>query len=242
MGGERQVGLVLLHGAELGAWIWERVLPLLTHRAVAVDLPGRGRRPARGRDVRLAHAVDAIVSDAERLGTDRIAVVAHSFSGVLAPSVTSRLGDRATAAVFVGGSVPVVGRAWLADLPLAQRLLLRTMYRMRPDGLRSPASQNRTTLCHDLDDDATAAVLERRVAEPPGPMLEPVGPAELRPSVARHYVRLTEDRSVPLATQDRHVARLGPTATVHELASGHLPMLSHPRELAALLDRLVEER
>src|SRR5262245_7319889 len=36
------LGLVLLHGAMLARWIWERAVPRLARPALAVDFPGRG--------------------------------------------------------------------------------------------------------------------------------------------------------------------------------------------------------
>jgi pimeloyl-ACP methyl ester carboxylesterase len=235
----RDVGLVLLHGAELGGWIWDRVLPHLHHPAIAADLPGRGRRPAQGRSVSLDDAVAAVVEDAEGLAVDRLVLVGHSASGVVVPPAVAQLGDRVAAAVFVGATVPVEGRSWADLQPLPARVVFGLLARVRPDGARSPAAQNRTTLCHDLDDEATAAVLERRVAEPPRVLLDPVSPAALPPGVATHVVRLTDDRAVPEAVRDASEARL-PGATRHDLASGHLPMLSLPEELAALLSGVAD--
>lgn len=231
------LGFVLVHGSELGAWLWDRTLPLLPHAAVAVDLPGRGRRPAPPRSVTFDDAVAAIVADAETLGVDRIVLVAHSFSGVLVPPVVARLGHRVAAAVLVGANVPVAGAAWVDDLPLPQRLLLRAMYRLRPDGLLSPAEQNRTALCNDLDETTTEEVVTRRVREPPGPLLAPVPTAALPAGLPRHYVRLNDDRTTSPVAQQRSIDRLG-DVQVHELGSGHLPMLSRPAELAAILARV----
>ena len=36
---------VLIHGGAHGAWCWEPLLPHLSGEVLAVDLPGRGRRP-----------------------------------------------------------------------------------------------------------------------------------------------------------------------------------------------------
>jgi pimeloyl-ACP methyl ester carboxylesterase len=232
-------GSVLIHGSELGAWIWDEVVPQLDHPAVAVDLPGRGRRPARGRDVRLRDAVDAVVEDAEALDTDRVVLVAHSFSGVLAPPAAHRLGDRVAAVVFVGATVPVEGRSWTDLLGRPQRTVFRLLARARPDGVLSPAGANRTTLCHDLDEPATERVLRDRVPEPPRVLLDPVSPASLPPGVTTHIVRLTDDRAITEAARDASEARL-PGAQRHELHSGHLPMLARPTELAAILTTIVD--
>jgi pimeloyl-ACP methyl ester carboxylesterase len=233
-------GLVLVHGAELGAWIWDEVVAALRHPAVAVDLPGRGTRPARGRDVRLRDAVDAVVADATTLGTDRVVLVAHSFSGILVPPAAHRLGDRVAAAVFLGATVPVEGCSWAELLPWPQRALFEILARVRPDGVLSPAGANRTSLCHDLDAATTERVIRDRVPEPPRVLLDPVSPAALPRGVTPHVVRLTDDRAVTEAARDASEARLQ-GALRHEVHSGHLPMLGHPGHLAALLTEIAGE-
>lgn len=50
-----------------------------------------------------------------------------------------------------------------------------------------------------------------------------------------HYLVATEDHAVPPVLQREMAARMG--ATVSEIASGHAPVLSHPREVAEFLDR-----
>lgn len=49
-----------------------------------------------------------------------------------------------------------------------------------------------------------------------------------------HYLVATADHAVPPVLQREMAARMG--ATVSELASGHAPVLSHPREVAEFLD------
>lgn len=238
--GHDEVGLVLVHGSELGAWVWDRTLARIRGPVVAVDLPGRGSRPARGRDVSPADAVETIVDGADRCATSRVVLVLHSFTGSLAAGAVARLGRRVAAVVLVGAVVPAPGKAFIDDLPLALRLLLRGLYRLRPDGMLSPAGQHRTQLCHDLDEVTTEAVLARRVPEPPGPLLASPPAPPLPPAIPRHYVRLTDDRSLSLTDQQRSIDRLGPEVVVHDLASGHLPMLSRPEELAGVLTDVVE--
>lgn len=50
-----------------------------------------------------------------------------------------------------------------------------------------------------------------------------------------HYLLATEDQCVPPVLQREMAERMG--ATVTEIASSHAPVLSHPREVAAFLDR-----
>src|SRR5215217_3738282 len=140
------VGFVLIHGSELGAWLWDRVVPLLRRPALAVDLPGRRSRPADRRSLSLDDAVGSVVKDVEAWGVDRVILVAHSFSGILLPTLARKLGDRVAAVVLVGADVPEEGRGWVDLRPPAQRIFLRLLYRLRPGGALSPRGSNRKTL------------------------------------------------------------------------------------------------
>jgi pimeloyl-ACP methyl ester carboxylesterase len=233
-----RTGLVLLHGAELGAWVWQRVLPLLRSPALALDLPGRDGSAAERRSVRLEAAVQQVAETVAAWdGAERVVLVAHSFSGVLVPPLAAALGPRVAAVVLVGATVPEQGRSWLDLQPRSQRLLLRALYRVRPGGLLSPRSDTERLLCADLDSAATALVLERRVPEAPGVLRDPVPTAELPGPV--HVVDLQDDAAVCPEVRAAGRARLA-DPVVHELAGGHLPMLGRPVELARLLDDIVD--
>lgn len=275
-----QTRLVLLHGSELGSWIWQRVLPLLHAPAVAVDLPGRGAPPLERRRVTLASAVEHVVREAQDLdGAGRAAVagdhsegadavdgdeqvggvdleqrtgadgaidpdgqpdgglvlVAHSASAVLVPPVVAALGARVRAVVLIAAAVPEPGRSFVDQQPLALRLFLRALYRVRPAGALAPRGDVESSLCAGLDAETTALVLRRRVPEPPGILLD-------RPLTAVHLVVARDDRLLSRAVQTGGVGRLGPgQAVLHEVDGGHLAMLGAPAQVAALLDRLALE-
>jgi pimeloyl-ACP methyl ester carboxylesterase len=72
-----ELGLVLLHGAMLGRWIWERVEPRLARPALAVDFPGRGSKAADVRTVTLGDVVDSVVADVDAWTADRVVLAAH---------------------------------------------------------------------------------------------------------------------------------------------------------------------
>ena len=236
---DHEVGFVLIHGSELGAWLWDRLVPLLRRPALAVDLPGRGSRPADRRSLSLEDAVDSVTKDVEAWAVDRVILVAHSFSGILVPALATRLGDRVAGVVLVGASVPEEGKGWVDLQPPAQRAILRLLYRLRPGGMLSGRGANRRSLGNDLDKATTTMFLDRRVPEAPRLLLDPVSPVTIPAAIPRHYVRLLQDRSVSKAARERMIARL-PGAQVHDLDSGHLPMLSRPDELSAILEGIAD--
>ncbi|MGE4605761.1 MAG: alpha/beta fold hydrolase, partial [Myxococcota bacterium] len=52
---------ILVHGGAHGAWCWERMSPHLVGAVVALDLPGRGSRPASLEAITVDDWVDAVV-------------------------------------------------------------------------------------------------------------------------------------------------------------------------------------
>lgn len=109
---------VLLHGGGLGSWVWERVVPLLNRCALAVDLPGRNGVPG---DVRMLTSAAHVAQQIEAAHLQRIVLVAHSYSGVLAAPLIARLPDRIAHVVFVGASVPPTGQRVLDSMTPSQR-------------------------------------------------------------------------------------------------------------------------
>ena len=240
MGG--QTGLVLLHGSELGGWIWERVVPQLRHPALALDLPGRSGSPRERRALTQRHHVDHVVDVVQRWpSAGPVVLVVHSASGVLAPAIAAALAPRVVAVVFVASVVPEHGRSWIDLQPLPARLLLRLLYRLRPAGVLSPRSEALRLLCTGLDQQATALVLDRRVPEPRGLLADTVVAPEL--TVPVQVITAVDDLALPASSRARDLVRLRRLArspVVHEVPGGHLPMLGCPSELAGLLDRIAD--
>ncbi|KUN04068.1 esterase [Streptomyces yokosukanensis] len=70
------------------------------------------------------------------------------------------------------------------------------------------------------------------------------GHADTWGTIARTYIRLSDDRSLPVAMQDRLIAEAdaltpGNPYDVHTLATSHVGFLLKPAETAGILDRLI---
>jgi hypothetical protein len=91
--------------------------------------------------------------------------------------------------------------------------------------------------CNDMDEEQTRFVLRNLCGEAAGPMSEP-SLAGLRGSTPRSYVKLLRDQALTPEMQDGFIRNAGPKTEVHELDAGHNAMISRPRELAAILNRI----
>ena len=226
-------GVVLVHGAVHGVWCWEPVRPLLRARSVAVDLPGRGTRPAHGRAVTIEMAVDAVLSDADEAGFDRFVLVGHSLGGVTITETANRAPDRVARAVYLSALAPKPGQGFFDASS-------------RHDGAREdidptgaqplmPEAVAHRLFAGDLDEAAFAAVYARFVPEPNGLLLARI--SGYSPQVPTTYIRCVRDVILPLALADGMVGNL-PQPDVRDLDADHDAMLTSPTALAALLDEI----
>ncbi len=217
---------ILLHGAGVGPWVWDRVQTRLAVPSLAPEVGGRevGATPDA--------VIDSLVHRIDAFAAGEVVLVAHSLTGVLVSGLAARLGSRLSHVVYVSAVIPAANESFLSAMGFPMGWVMRVLFRLNPKGLRPSDAMIRDGLCNDLDAVDTAAVVGRYAAEFPGLYQSPVaGPAQV-PST---YVRLTRDGSVSLPVQDRMIARLG-TPEVKELDAGHLPMLSRPDEIASVVD------
>lgn len=234
MSGNSDLGLVFINGAGLGRWIWEEMSSWMPSPHLFAEFPGRdGDRDAL-RGLRLGDYADHVVRQVAELPAERLVIVAHSLGGIVGLKVADQLAGRVAGFVAVGAAIPPDGGSFVSALPVPKRWIAGSL--MRLFGTKPPESAIRQGLCNDLRADRADEVVRRFVPEGRAVYFERTGVAV--PAVPRMYVRLTEDQEFDQRTQLAMARNLG-TEDVRELPSGHLPMLSRPRQLAELLNQFV---
>jgi pimeloyl-ACP methyl ester carboxylesterase len=220
---------VLIHGAASDSWYWHRVIPELRdrgHDVVAPDLPCDDDSAG------LPEYADAVV---EAIG-DRVnglVLVAQSLAGFTAPLVCERV--RVKLLVMLAAMVPSPGESpgdWWVSTGYAEAKRAQDQRDGRtPDAPFDPM----TIFFHDVPRDVVSAALqrgERRQSETP---FQNPWPLRAWPTVPTRFLLCRDDRFFPAEFMRRVVKeRLG--ITPDEMDGGHLPALSHPRELVSRLE------
>jgi pimeloyl-ACP methyl ester carboxylesterase len=242
------VTYVLVHGGGSSSRFWDRLIPLLDRPALAVDLPGRGAHPADLAEISVADEVASVLADV-RADVDAasrdLVVVAHSSGGLVVPGVVGGLDDRVAAVVLIAALVPPEGGCGLDCMQERHRDgLAAGVAAARADGAvvtlpGAPADPEpfRTAYGGEpLDDDALAFVVDpvRCVPDTVHHYFQPVRWSELG-EVPVTYVLTLHDRPVPTSMQRDMVARLPAGTAVVELDTGHIPPVTHPGEVAAVI-------
>jgi pimeloyl-ACP methyl ester carboxylesterase len=208
---------VLIHGAGSDSWYWHLVVPELRkrgHDTVAVDLPCDDDSAG------LSEYADTVIEAIN--GRADLVVVGQSLAGFTAPLVCDRV--PVDLLVLVAAMVPKPGESpgeWWAN----------TGWDSSPmdDGF-DPVK----TFFHDVPPDVVAEAMARGERKQSDTLFGQPWPLTAWPDVPTNFLLCRDDRFFPADFMRRVVReRLG--ITPDEIDSGHLPALSHPKELA---DRL----
>lgn len=114
---------VLIPGAWLGGWTWQRVTPSLRaagHDVYPITLTGLGERIHLARpEVGLETHVQDVVNVIEYEDLRDVVLLGHSYAGVVAGCVMARLPERIAKIVYLATEPPVDGKSladgWSAD-------------------------------------------------------------------------------------------------------------------------------
>jgi len=227
---EGRRGTVLVHGGLHSASCWAALLPLLTPPVRAIDLPGRGARPAPLDQVILDDCVHAVLEEADAAGFDRFALVGHSLGGVTITETAYRHPDRVSHLIYVGALVPDPGSSASIVMTGADRDLTEPMEPLED-------SLARSMFGNDLTDQQWAAHAAELVADAPALMNARL--SGYPSGIPTLYVHMDRDVPVPPALADQMAANLGPGVTRRSIDAGHSVMVSQPQALADLVNEWI---
>lgn len=219
---------VLIHGAGSDSWYWHLVAPELErrgHEVVAVDLPCDDDSAG------LEQYADTVV---EAVGDRRdVILVAQSLGGFTAPLVCERVPVKLL--VLVAAIVPAPQESpgdWWANTgwEAARREDAGGAGRSIDADLDVEAE-----FFHDVPSEVTVQAMARGAREQSGTPFQKPWPLATWPDVPTRFLLCRDDRFFPAEFQRRVVReRLGIVAD--EIAGGHLPALSRPKELVERLE------
>lgn len=232
--------IVLVAGAQLGAWAWKRVTPRLRaagHDVYPVTLTGLGDRAHLGTpETNFSTHVQDVVAAIETEDLTDVVLVGHSYSGSVVTAVSHRIPDRLAQLVYVDGVLPKDGRSLQDEAPqeykdLVESWLAAGQWRMP---LLSDDILSMYYGDHQLTPEDRAWMDRYSVGHPIATELETIhldNPAAK--SVARTYIRC-ENTPYPAPVDPSRDADWG----WRTLPTGHWPQFTMPAELSALIDEL----
>jgi len=233
--------IVLVPGAWLRAGAWDAVAEQLGsagHDVHALTLPGLGERATgSAAEVRLADHVADILDYLSARELRDVALVGHSYAGLVTGQVASCAEERVAHAVFVDSNLPRPGLS-MVDGWSAQGMRLVSELIAENGGLW-PVLEAADFEGQDLTEGQIRLLLAQSSDHPGRTIFDPaVLPRPLAEVRATYINCLKPD---PVQHRDAAAYASSPSWSFAELDTGHWPMYSQPAELATLLDELVRK-
>ncbi|WP_407569822.1 alpha/beta fold hydrolase [Deinococcus altitudinis] len=226
---------VLVHGALLGKWSWDRVAPALQragNTVITLDLPGHGDDKTPQDKVSLANYRDAVIA---AIGNrTNVILVGHSFGGVVISEVAEAIPQKIGKLVYLGALFPQNGESASA-LAGSDKGSLFGKYVMPSGAVLNFAKEGvRSVFCNDCSAADLALVQSRPRSEPAAPFGTPVKLSAAFAGVPKAVILTGNDHAVSLGLQVRTAARAG-VNEIYFIDSGHLPFSTQPLKLTNIL-------
>ena len=230
------MNFVFVPGAWHGAWSWHAVgqrVRAAGHRAYALTLPGL----ALGDDptgLRLADAVDHVVTEVERRDLRDVVLVGHSFAGIPITGAAPRLAGRLAAIAFFSAFIPVRGQSMAEAMGAEMAGYLRSTIEQSPEGtIEVDFASFQAMLMPDEPEALQRLVHDQLTPQPGGYMtdaLDVEGVTSLGLPIT--YVLAERDRALA-APGVELAARAGVEPIL--VPGTHEALLTHPDEVAKAL-------
>jgi pimeloyl-ACP methyl ester carboxylesterase len=239
---------VLVHPAWFGGWCWNRVVPRLRaagHAAYAPTLTGLGERahlcaPTVGLSIHIEDVLQVL--SFEEL--DDVVLVGNSSAGTVITGVADRVRERIRRVVYLDAFVPADGQSTFDLIAPERRAVIEGLVEsegygwLLPRFAPTPWEQFVVEAWQVIDEADLQWVLARLR---PTPFRHFTEPLHLRHTDAEQPQRVTSDAAELLIPGfDRFAAAAESSAAwvSREMATAHLPYITDPEELTAMLVEL----
>jgi pimeloyl-ACP methyl ester carboxylesterase len=248
---------VLLGGAWIGAWAWQRVTTELRsrgHTVYPLSLTGLGERAhLGGPDATLDTHITDVTSLIDFEDLDDVILVGHSYAGHLVTGVADRVPERISLLAYLDAGPSPDGAAFMDLQPPAAQELIERLVDEAGEGWRIPLPSWEElegvmgASLEGLGQDERDHMRAHATAQPLRTWTQPLS---LKGSTREELPKLLITCSLPLAQVRQMIAAghpwfaalAGPQWSFRELRTGHWPMFSVPDDLASLLADLPSPR
>ncbi|MBP6448405.1 MAG: alpha/beta hydrolase [Saprospiraceae bacterium] len=231
-----KIGIVLIHGAGLGNFIWDDLKPLIKNPVLTIEFPNREVGDKANNNLTFDDYKKSAVEQIEKWGIDNFVIVTHSIGGCIGLSLNDYFAEKVVGFIGISSAIPTNGKSFISCLPFPQSLIMPLILNLF--GTKPPQKAIEQTLCNDLTSDQTSEIVKRFTPE--AKFLYTTRVNYKNPDLKKLYIKLSNDKEFPMQLQDKMVQNLRAQKVV-TLDSGHLPMISKPKELAIILMNFTDE-
>jgi len=226
---------LVAHGAWSAGWAWKKMPPLLRaagHEVVIPTYTGLGER------AHLAHSsidlethIQDVLSVLEFEDLSGVILIGHSYGGMVATGVATRVPERLRHLVYLDAFVPRPGQSLLDLLPTEAAATMQRLAAETGDGWRVPPNP----MPPDTPAADVAWAVPRRRPQPIKTFTTPLPAQAGEPSLPRSYIYCTRLPPHDVFGQFAARARQEPGWRYFEMDASHNPHITVPQALADVL-------
>ena len=228
-------GIVLIHGAGLGNYIWNETNQHLKTPSLSINFPNRELGDKSNKKISFETYLNAAIQQIENWEIPQFIIIAHSIGGCLALKLNEHFKERVKGFIAISAIIPKKGTSFTDCFPIPQRLILPAVLKLF--GTKPPEKLLKNDLCNDLKPSQSEEIIRRFSPE----SIKLYTTKITYNAVPRKslYIKLLNDKAIPQDMQDEMIKNLNCNEVV-ELDSGHLPMMSKPKDLAELINKYLK--
>jgi pimeloyl-ACP methyl ester carboxylesterase len=235
---------LLLPGGGMSSWIWEKLIPLLSLKAITPEYRLHENTYANRLNATINDIVQYHLSLIKANNADKLIVVGHSGAGILAAALAKAVPEKIRHVVYVSANIPANHKSALDALPFFIKAMNKNAIKKQAARDSHPLKDKeefiRKYFCNTCPDEVVSFVLSHDLlSEPLCAALEKVNWDDF-PQVDQTYIVLTRDKTQSVKQQEKMMRNLGIKNT-REISSDHMVMLGKPGELAEMLNSFTKD-
>jgi len=237
---------LLIHGAQHGAWCWDKLIPKLEglgHKAIAIDLPGGGDDKTPAAEITLDSYANRICEELQSMD-EKVFLLGHSMGGMAISAAAEKNPDKIQGLIYLTAFLP---RNHESLFLIEERNPKPTL----PPNLIFSSDEKSVTVAedklkeifyHDCSDEDVRVAITKLTPQALEPLSSPITLSRNNyGSLPRAYIECVDDGAINIELQ-RDMIEKSPCDIVCSLPASHSPFLSMPGALAEMLDDIVAKQ
>jgi pimeloyl-ACP methyl ester carboxylesterase len=238
---ENKTGLILIPGAGMSDWIWEKCKDLFLVKPIMITDRIDDNSYANRKKAKMADCVNHIMNIVKNGKYLNYIIVGHSGAGPIAAKLAQSLKDKVRHVVYVAANIPAHQATMIDSLPFLVRLIniiaIKKMIKKEAIPYKNIEKVIRERFCNTCTEELIQDILQKQMkSEPICAIIEKMDWSHYS-EMNQTYLMLTEDKTLSLDRQKQMAANLNIKNFI-QIESDHLVMLSHPNEFAAAINGL----
>lgn len=231
-----KIGIVLIHGAGLGSFVWNDINPYFKYPVLHINFPNREVGEKANENTSFDDYLKLAIKQIGNWNVNEIAIIAHSIGGCLGLKLNDHFKNKVKVFIGISTIIPQMGKSFTDCFPFPQRLILPIILSLF--GTKPPDKSIKSELCNDLAPSKSAEIIKKFTPESKKLYTTKINYNSLPEKCL--YIKLTNDNALSQTIQSEMIKNLN-CKNVIQLESGHLAMISKPKELANTINNFIEK-